>query len=221
MRNLLFVGLITEGNTDIRFLESIIKKTFDSIAFDAVGDIEIELVSITLNKTNFVEDVLTAARKGVEEYGITVLCVHTDADDINDNSVYQNKITPALNALKKDTNPDICHNLVPVVPVQMTESWMLADKDLLKKQIGSTLTDFQLGIHKAPETISDPKRTIAEAIRIARQGITQRRRSDLTISDLYLPIGQNMNLIKLELLPSYLKFKNDVVRIFKNLNYLH
>lgn len=221
MRNLLFVGLVTEGNTDIRFLESIIKKTFDSIAFDAVGDIEIELVSITLNKTNFVEDVLTAARKGVEEYGITVLCVHTDADDINDNSVYQNKITPALNALKKDTNPDICHNLVPVVPVQMTESWMLADKDLLKKQIGSTLTDFQLGIHKAPETISDPKRTIAEAIRIARQGITQRRRSDLTISDLYLPIGQNMNLIKLELLPSYLKFKNDVVRIFKNLNYLH
>lgn len=221
MRNLLFVGLVTEGNTDIRFLESIIKKTFDSIAFDAVGDIEIELVSITLNKTNFVEDVLTAARKGVEEYGITVLCVHTDADDINDNSVYQNKITPALNALKKDTNPDICHNLVPVVPVQMTESWMLADKDLLKKQIGSTLTDFQLGIHKAPETISDPKRTIAEAIRIARQGITQRRRSDLTISDLYLPIGQNMNLIKLELLPSYLKFKNDVVRIFKILNYLH
>lgn len=221
MRNLLFVGLVTEGNTDIRFLESIIKKTFDSIAFDAVGDIEIELVSIKFDKTSFVEDVLTAAIKGVEEYGITVLCVHTDADDINDNSVYQNKITPALNALKKHINPNICHNLVPVVPVQMTESWMLADRDLLKKQIGSTMTDFQLGIHKAPETISDPKRIISDAIRIARQGLTQRRRSDLTIADLYLPIGQNMNLTKLELLPSYLKFKNNVVSIFKNLNYLH
>ena len=44
----------------------------------------------------------------------------------------------------------------------------------------------------------NPKESIEVAIRIAREGYTKRRRKDLTISELYLPIGQALDLEKLD-----------------------
>ena len=41
---------------------------------------------------------------------------------------------------------------VIIVPIQMTESWMLAEKELLKKEIGTDKTDIELGIHRDPES---------------------------------------------------------------------
>jgi len=35
----IFAGLFTEGNTDIRFLQSIIQKTLEAVAFDCSGQL--------------------------------------------------------------------------------------------------------------------------------------------------------------------------------------
>ena len=37
----LIIGFVTEGSTDYRFLESIIQRTFEDVAFDCDGEIEI------------------------------------------------------------------------------------------------------------------------------------------------------------------------------------
>jgi hypothetical protein len=64
-------------------------------------------------------------------------------------------------------------------------------------------TDLELGIDREPETVNGPKEVIKNAIRISRQNLTRRRRRDLTIEELYSLVGQKIELILLEKLPSY------------------
>jgi hypothetical protein len=219
----LLAGLFTEGNTDVRFLESIVKKTLDALAFDCKGSIETELKVIKINKTDrgFVEQVLEASRKGKEEYGITLICLHTDADEATHQKAFDTKIIPAKNALRAKNEQEYCKITVPIVPVQMTEAWMLADKELLKSEIGTNKSNSDLGIHREPETIANPKNTIKNAIRIAKENLTKRRRGKgLDISDLYQIIGQKLELSQLDRISSYQKFKNHLKDAFKQLNLL-
>jgi hypothetical protein len=222
MTRLIFVGLFTEGTTDIRFLESIVKRTFDCVAFECNGDIEIELVPIEILKSTlgFVDQVRTASKKGFDEFGITVLCVHTDADEGSDDRIWESKIVPAQTALLESDETKCCKVLTPIVPIQMIEAWMLADPDLLKREIGTTKTKFELGIHRHPEEIANPKFVIQEAIRIAREDMVKRRRHDFNIGDLYLPIGKKSELDSLGTLSSFQKFKESVRTSFRQLNLL-
>ncbi len=98
---------------------------------------------------------------------------------------------------------------------------MLADKELLKKEIGTKKTDNELGFGRMPEAIASPKEVIEKAIHIARADFTKRRRSDLTIADLYSPIGQSIDLDKLARLDSYQDFKNNIRDAFRKLKLLH
>ena len=97
---------------------------------------------------------------------------------------------------------------------------MLADKELLKREIGTEKSDNELQIHRHPECIANPKESIETAIRIAREGLTKKRRKDLTISELYLPIGQALDLEKLEVLSSYQDFKSNIKEAFRKLHLL-
>ena len=213
----LSIGLYTEGSTDVRFLTSIIKRTFEDVCFECQGELEVlDIQNIRINKGTFPEDVINAAHNS----GIMILCVHTDADDSADTTVYQNKITPALKAIE-NCSEDICKNIVPIIPIQMTEAWMLADKNLLKREVGTGKNDNELGIYKDPEEYADPKETIKAVIRIANQERTKRHRKDLTISDLYLRIGQSISIDKLKNVPSYFKFQINVREALKRANYLH
>jgi len=215
----IFVGLMSEGNTDNRFLESVVRRTFEAIGFECKGDVEISVESLKIEKIglDFVEQVIKASEEGFKKFGITVLCVHTDADNNSDLLAFENKINPAVNKLKI-TNTDMCKIITPVVPVRMIEAWMLADKDLLKNEIGTNKPDSELKIDRDPEAISDPKKTIENAIRFARQELTKRKRKDLTISELYQPIGQKIGIDKLDSLKSFKKFKEAIRKSYQELN---
>ncbi len=219
----LFAGLFAEGTTDIRFLENIVQNTLEKVAFECEGQIEVVLQTIEIDKTNlsFVEQVKAASRKGVEDFGMMLLCVHRDADNPSIGNAYKNSIEPARQTLQNLPESEYCRVMVAIVPVQETEAWMLVDKVLLKKQIGTNKKDVELGIHRNPEDIANPKEVIIEAIRIARQGLTKKRRRNLSISNLYLPLGQGMNMQKLEKLPSYKLFEENVRNAFRALNLLH
>ncbi len=216
----LIIGMIAEGKTDVRFWESVIKRTFESVAFECTGDIEIlDIQKIQVAKSTFKEEAMEAAIKGWENYGISTLCVHADADNASDDFIFQHKINPAFEAVE-NSEQEICKVLVPLVPVQMTEAWILADTALFKEEIGTEKSDNELGIHHSPEHIKDPKQAIKDAIRIALEHFPQRRRR-LNIAELYLPIGQKINLEQLEKIPSYFKFKESVREALRKLNLLH
>lgn len=220
MNNLIIAGLIGEGVTDMRFLESVVKRTLDDVAFDAKGQIETELVLIEIDKKdkNFVEQILEASKLGIEKYGVKILFVHTDADDLSDETVFNSKINPAKTALE-NAEGDFCKTMVAVVPVQMTESWMLADKTLLKSEIGTEKSNEELGINHDPESFSDPKKIINNAIRISRTHLTRRRRKKgIQIGELYQIIGSKVQLERLETVPSFEKFKLELRNAFIEMN---
>ncbi len=220
MTKQLLIGLTGEGVTDYRFLNSIVQRTFEQLAFECVGDVEILAVqNIKIPKQPFADHALQAAKLAHQELGLMILCIHTDADEKNDAEAFQYRITPALTKIQETEGEELCKQIVPIVPVVMSEAWMLADKALFKAEIGTDLSFPNLGITKSPEQIREPKRVIEEAIRIAYSG-HKRRRKLPKIAELYLPIGQKADLSQLQKLPSYQKFENAARKILVDMNYL-
>lgn len=217
MAKQIIIALATEGSTDLKLLSSIIKRTFDKIAFaECRQEIEIfDPVNLKQMHGDIQNKAINYAKEAVNN-GANILCFHADADDPTDDRAFRQRIDPAFKAIQEDEQ-DLCKNLVAIVPVRMTEAWMLADKDLLKSELGTTKDDSELGINKSPESFANPKKIIEEAIKKARAG--KHRRRKLPIEQLYIPIGQRIELEKLELLPSYVKFRKAVQDVFKELNY--
>ena len=165
---------------------------------------------------------LEASKLTFSKFGILILFVHTDSDSLDDEGVFNAKINPVTYLLSQQDNAAYCTHLVAIVPIKMTEAWMIADKELLKSEIGIDKTDFELGIHLNPEIIGNPKNQIQEIIRMSKESQTKRRRNEgLQISGLYQIIGQKVDLSHLGKLTSYIKFKNALVQKLKDLNFYH
>lgn len=217
----IFIGLATEGTTDIQFFESIVRRTFQEVALrECRPDIDIDIRRLNTKKTgrSFVEYVKQASYNGVKDFGMMVLAIHADADRETYDGRRRYNIDPAQEELDKQGD-DYCKILTPVIPVRMMEAWMLADKDLLKSEIGTTKSDNDLRINRDPESIADPKAVIEEAIRIAQSDLPKRRQR-LTISDLYAIIGDKIGLDRLSLLNSYQRFQEEVRNTYRTLNYM-
>lgn len=219
----IFIGYTTEGNTDVLFLEKIVERTFEEIAYECKCDIEPVVRFLKVDKTDlsFEEYAVKAAQQGVTEMGMMILCIHSDADGPTNKKVLENKFAPARIMIDAQSDETTCKNIVQVIPVQMMESWMLADKELLKREIGTAKSDNELKINRSPETIANPKSTIEEAIRIARQETTKRKRKNLKIGDLYLSIGQKISYDKLEQLPSFRYFQDSVRTAYRELHLMN
>ena len=103
----------------------------------------------------------------------------------------------------------------------MSESWMLANKELLKEKIGAkNKQNIDLGIHRSPESYADPKDVINQAIRIAQSGKVKHRRNNLTIEELYTEMGQSISLFDLRSIPSFCVFEKQVRNAFVELGYI-
>lgn len=219
----IMIGLVAEGTTDLRFLDNIVYRTFEDIACQQCND-DIEIITYNIKDVDrgdsFTEMLLNASKASIVQTGAMTLVVHTDSDTDTYEQRYEHKFAPALEALKNyEDDYDYCTVITPLIPVRMMEAWMLADLDLLKEQIGTTKSDSDLGLLRAPETIADPKTLISEAIRIATDGLPKRRQR-LTISDLYGVIGGSLSLEKLSRLSSYQKFVESVEETYRKLGYI-
>ncbi|RLC03953.1 MAG: hypothetical protein DRI57_28720 [Deltaproteobacteria bacterium] len=221
MNKQLIVGFAAEGPTDNRFLESVIQRSFEEAAFDCAGQVEILPVQCIKKREGDFAEVVKAYARDADKRGIMVLCIHVDADDATDVTAFERKINPAFSVVKELQDECLCKNLVAIVPVQMTEAWMLSDKELLKSEIGTNKSNEELRIDKPPESYNDPKQVITTAIAIYRQDMPKRRRKSLKIAELYSPIGQKVALNELEKLESYQKFKKAIRSAFRKLNYLN
>jgi hypothetical protein len=217
----IFIGLMAEGKTDYRFLEPIVEKVLIEIVFECQGQIDIDVRVIDFDKgNNFTDSVLNASQKGHQEYGITMLIIHTDADDISSDNAYKFKIDPALSLLKKQPEETHCKNVAALVPIQETEAWMLADKSILIKQIGTRKNQVELKINGHPEKFKNPKERIEEAIRIGRSDMPKKLRDSLQVSDLYSFLGQSLQIENLRNFNSFLDFEKNVRQLLINLNFL-
>lgn len=217
----LYIGLITEGSTDSRFLPDIIERLFIEIAHDCRSDIIIESIfPIHKDSGTFVETMLSASKQA-NEHGATILCVHIDSDDASTQNVNRYKMQPYLDALAHVSDTEYCKNVIPIIPIQMIESWMMADKELLKQRINAnSLRDEDLGLHRHPEQYANPKLAIETAISIAQRGQSRKKRNIITIADLYEELGALLTLPQLRQIPSFRSFEQNARQVFRRLDYL-
>ncbi len=219
MAHILNIAFAGEGTTDSRLLPAIIKNVFDKLVANCNQQVDIsEMLILDKEKGSSFSDELEKYAIKAKEANIDILCIHVDADDKTNKMVLANKISPAFAHLAGLKQDEICTNYLAVIPVYMSESWLLADLALLKKELGTTLSDQELGFAKNPEHFTDPKAVINNAINLLIS-TDKKRYKDLRINDLYQIIGQTTSLEKLELLPSYLAFKADAEKALKKLNF--
>lgn len=217
MSNILQIGYTVEGVTDKRFFSNIIRKTFEHAVFNCSSDIEVyEPEPLEKHGEGFIEQIKNITR---DFSYFHVICIHCDSDDPSPQNVLNYKINPAIDAVRNIE--DACKNLVPIIPVQMTEAWMLADYNLLKTKIGTTKTNLELNLPRKNriEAIPNPKQLISDIIRIS-QSETSRRRRSLSLSNLYSPISQELSIDNLLELNSFNNFYANVLNSLTYLNYL-
>lgn len=215
----LFIGLIAEGTTDVRFLKSVIFKSIQELSWQCDNQVEIfDIREITSEGDGFVEKMLEASRCALQDYGISALCIHADSDARSIDVVMQNKFDPFFSALNDMPEEDYCKHIIPTIPIQMIESWMLADKGLLKHLINAKdMSDADLGLDRAPESYADPKSVIENAIRVAMSELPKKKRNQIGIADLYEILGNRLSLERLRTIPSFIQFEENVVHVFKDM----
>ena len=217
--NILTIAYTGEGTTDQRFLGNIILRTFEDVLIEANSFIDIyDPIFIKKIGDSNIDKMMDAARKAE---GFHVLCIHVDADFETDKKAFEERINPAFDFIKA-SDEQICKNLVAIIPIQMTEAWMLADIETLLDEIGTdkSIEDLNLTIRVSQiEKIAHPKDTISNAIRIAFQDYPKRRKT-LHIADLYTPLSQKIRMENLKQLSSYQKFREAVKTSLIKLSYL-
>ena len=103
----LFIGLISEGTTDTRFLYYVIDRTIKELIFSFGGSIEIYIEELKKDSgKSFVEQVIDANINYQKENYINLLLVHSDADNQDDSIVQKNKFNPLFEKL--EIHPQYC-----------------------------------------------------------------------------------------------------------------
>jgi len=214
--NTIIFALYAEGRTDERFLPLIIQRTAIDILIRRgkkivyVADPAV-LVLENPEPSSRAERILRAAQQAS---GYHALIVHADADHPTAYQAMKERIQPGFERVltERDKN-EVCRQLVPIIPIRMTEAWMLADIEALQEVIGTDLDAERLGISKKRniESDTDPKQTIKEAVRNAEANSSPRRRR-IKLASLYEPLAGRIRLERLQSLSAYRQFADDLTK---------
>lgn len=165
MKQIIF-GVYAEGPTDYRFFPTLIERYLTH--FYHINGVDVDIlpaVPIRDNETSsFAQKLKRIEQNSVGNKGLPYVFVHNDADARTLDQVLNYKWKPWL---KECANTD---NWLAVIPVRMTESWMLADAEALKSTFIISAEDIRQVIGEgSPESISDPKGKLTEIMRRGKQ----------------------------------------------------
>lgn len=165
---MVFNGLfVAEGTSDM---------PLSALAEDLFGErgVRLRLTSPDFNqlRTKVDRDVRSRVEAGITLMGRTpdVVVVHRDADNVGAET-RRREITEALGRI----DPDLV--FCPVIPVRMTEAWLLLDEPTIRQVAGNPRgrNDLRLPSVREVERVTDPKQRLHECL-LAASAATGRRR---------------------------------------------
>lgn len=215
----LVLALYAEGHADEGFLPVVIQRTAEQILAQRGRAVVDVLEPISLNHTidrqftTRVERMLEAARRAS---GYHALIVHADADYPTRDRALLERFIPGQTRVHqaRQAQESVCEHLVPIIPVQMTEAWMLADPDALREVIGVNLTTNAIGAPMHPHQVEsdpDPKQTLNAVIEKALAQRARRRRR-IALRSIYEPLARQISLARLIGVPAYQQFVADLTQ---------
>lgn len=220
----LITALYAEGRTDERFLPVILQRTLVDLLghrSNRVVDVWLPMLVKPDQKSSRAEDILAVARKAT---GSHLLFVHADADHLTWTKALSERVLPGISLVQErlTAGEAVCRDLVPVIPVQMVEAWMLADPEALRATVGTVLSPDELGIPMQAHEIEGearPKERLAAIMRAAYAQRPRRRRS-VNIGDLYQPLADQVSLERLNRLPAYRQLVGDLTTALTSLGFI-
>jgi len=113
-------------------------------------------------------------RESIRQYPCKLLFVHRDAEKAS-LQFRQNKIRQAVEDARADDEIPIA---ICVVPVRMTEAWLLSDVDAIRQAAGNPNGTVQLNLPSPSiiEGLPNPKRVLHNLLRDATEKSTRRRK---------------------------------------------
>lgn len=114
-------------------------------------------------------------RAGLELVGknVDLVVIHRDADNAGPDK-RRDEIFSAIGSVETDATA------LPVIPVRMTEAWLLLDEDAIRRVAGNPRGRVKLALphRREVESVADPKQLLAETI-IKAADCTGRRRDQV------------------------------------------
>lgn len=207
MKLRLVLALYAEGSTDKTFLGNVIPRTAVNI-LAKYGQQAVDVLRIDAKKDVSIKDgsqrILNAACQLALEHDnqydeesatYPILIVHCDADAPDNKDALKNRYGPGYELVQQFSELT-CKSMVPVIPVRMIESWMLAaDLEVLRSVLKTdNLRELDLvdKVHQV-ESEPNPKKKLDQIIQKAR-GSRSRRRYQVRREDLYEPLGRRITL---------------------------
>ncbi len=220
MKNLA-LALYTEGVTDQHFLPDVIRRTsrriLDQFSQNTIRVQPVDTIEFSKIGLGQSECIFYAAHKASKYH---LLIIHCDADHPTPEKALRERFRPGYELVQK-TSEHLCKSLVPIIPVQMTEAWMLAaDHDLLREVIGTSIRARDLGLVnrvRQVESDPDPKQTLKQIMHRAYAERSRRHR-EVDLSSLYAPLGRRISLDRLSNVPSYKRFVDDLTATLRTFN---
>ncbi len=214
------MALAVEGPSDERFFQPLLQRTADDLLRRRGIDTTDVLDPIV---SGFPPDIATQA-DGIlwlaqEFRGCQVLVIHMDADAPSVERAMRERYTPGIQRVQtaREAGTDVCRQIIPLIPVRMLESWMLADGLTLCEVIGTDEDAQSLGLPAVPhqvEHLPEPKRVLADAVRQAIGPNRRRQRRTQNLAQIHESLGQRIRLDQLRLVPSFAIFEAALARAF-------
>ena len=130
MRKVLTLGFYGEGSTDYAFLQPVIQRTVEQIlAEHGRGETDIFVYLIQLAKEDKEDRAMSILHAARNAYGYDILIIHSNADSPTANKAMHERFEPGQQRVKQ-TKESVCRHLVPIIPIQAIEAWLLADYEL-------------------------------------------------------------------------------------------
>lgn len=213
------LALYAEGTTDEQFLPSILQRTCEQLIAKnnqtAMNILDPKVIAKNKNIAKRDESILQAAR---DAFDFHILVIHADADSHTQERALQERFQPG-HKLVQLSNEQVCKNLVPIVPIYMTEAWLLADNDALRQVIGTNMKAQELGLlqkAKLIETDSNPKQTLKNIVQKAYAN-RSKRHQQVDLSIIYRSLGRSIRLEQLGNLKAYNQFVYDLTATLQKL----
>jgi Domain of unknown function (DUF4276) len=170
---LLSSALYCEGPGDALFLRPLLLRLCETTAADAQEPVEvpdvIDLGDKAEHQSRPRDERIASAARAAEGAWI-VLFIHADADARDARTAIAERVQPAIDRLAADLGAN--KQAIAVVPIRMTEAWLLADLDAFRSVLGTTLDVDALGLSKVvahgAERVTDPKALVRQAIAVAK-----------------------------------------------------
>lgn len=189
MRQLQY-AFYSEGTTDNRLLPAIINRSIvQMLSCYANQPVEVlEPYIIDPLPTSQEDPMIQAAKLA---FGYDFLIVHYDANHEMQHRVRIHQFDPTIEKIAQ-MQAGHCDKIIPIIPVYSSEAWMLADHRRLIENLGTKLSAEELNLPSfyQIEEINNPRQLLITIL----DKVNQNHRNKIELSELYLPLGNQINL---------------------------